>query len=113
MTEAPLLTITHVLDMTTINEILDPIVLLVVHKDLLTDVIVVLDTDHVLIQETTILQDILLNTGLVQDQEILDILDPAHILIQETMSKQYKPNQQMTLVNLKYTYTTLQQWLMR
>ena len=111
MTEA-LLKVMHVPDMLTINETLDPIVLLIDHTDHPTDVILVQDTDHFLIQETTILQNILLHLHLLQDQEILDILDPLLTLIREITLIQYKPNQQMTLLNLKYTCTTLQKWLM-
>ena len=93
--------------MISINEILDPIGFLIDHTDQLTDAILVLETDHVLIQETTILQDTLLHSDLLQDQEILDILGPALTLIQETKLIQYKHNQQqMTLLNLQYTCTT-------
>ena len=112
MTEALLLNFIHVLDVITINEILDLIVLTIDHTDHLTDAILVLDTDHVLIQQTTILQDILLHSDLLQDQEILDVLDPALIPKQETKLIQYKRNQQMTLLNLKYTCTTLQKRIM-
>ena len=55
MTEA-LPKIVHVLDMITINEILDPNILLIEHTDHLTDAIFLLDTDHILFPETTILQ---------------------------------------------------------
>ena len=93
MTEALLLKNIKVLDITTINKILDPIVLHIDHTNHLTDGILVLNTDHVLIQKTTILQNILLYLHLLQDQEILNILGPALTLIQEITSIQYKPNQ--------------------
>ena len=83
MTEALLLKIIHVPNMITINEILDPIVLLINHTDHLKDVILVQDTDHVLFQETTIFKNILSHLDLLQDQTILDILDPVLTLIQE------------------------------
>ena len=57
--------------MLTINETLDLFVLLIDHTDHLIDVILVQYTDHVLIQETTILQNILLHLDLLQDQETL------------------------------------------
>ena len=54
MTKVLLLKFIHVLDMITINEILDPIVFLIDYTDQLTDPILVLDTNHVLIPEPTI-----------------------------------------------------------
>ena len=112
MTEALLLRIIHVPDMITVNEILDPIVLLLDHTDTFSPILV-LDTDHVLIQDITILQDILLHSGLLQNQEIRDIPDPAPNLIQGTKLIQYKYNQQMTPFNLKYACTTMHKKLMR
>ena len=78
----------------TTKEILDPTVLL---TDLLTDFTInmtlVIDIDHVLIQEvTTILQDIHLPIDHLLDHEILDNLDHVHIQIQETNSIQCKHN---------------------
>ena len=84
MTEELLLNITHAHDMITTNEILDCIILFIDHTDHHIDTILVLDRDHVLIQETIILQDKSLHLDLLQDQEILDILDPARTLIQGT-----------------------------
>ena len=77
MTEALLFTIIHVPDGITINETLDSIVLLFDQTDHLTDVILVIETDHVLIPKTMILQNIILHLDLLQDQEFLDILDFA------------------------------------
>ena len=85
-----------------INETLDRIVRLIDQRDNLTDAILVLDTDHALIQELTILHDILLHLDLLQDQEILGILDPALTLTQETKVIQYKLNHKTILSNLKY-----------
>ena len=62
--------------MTTSNEIHD---LIVLHTDLPIDPHIdthlVLDTDHVLIQEITIFLNIQIHTDHLQDQEIPDILD--------------------------------------
>ena len=91
--------------MITINEILDPIVLLIDYSDRLTDAILLQDTDHSRDNNFT-------KYTSYQDQEILDILVPALTLIQETKLIQYKHNQQMTPLNLKYTCTTLQKWQM-
>ena len=84
--------------MTNINEIHDPVALL---KDLPTDPLVdmtlVVDIDHVHIQEiTTILQDTHLRRDHLQDQEILDTLDHVHISIQEINLIQYNHNTKMT-----------------
>ena len=70
MTETLLLKIIHVLDMITIDDILDPIAHLIEHTDHLRDAILVQNIDHVLFLETTILQNILLHIDLIQDQEI-------------------------------------------
>ena len=83
MTEVLLLKIIHFLEMININEIPDPIVLLIDHTDHLTDAIFVLDTDHVLNTVTTILRIILFHIDLLRGQEILDVLDPALTPIQE------------------------------
>ena len=96
MNEALLFKIIHVLDMITIDEILDPIVILIEQTDHLTDVIHVLDIvdiDHVLIQATTILQNTFLHINILQDQAVPDILETALILTQELTSIQYKLNQ--------------------
>ena len=92
LTEVLLLKIIHVFDMITVDEILHPIVLLIEHTDHLTDAVLVLDIDHVLIPETKFLQNILLHKDLLQDQEILDILKPALTLIQEKTLIHNKPN---------------------
>ena len=84
MIKVLLLIITHIHDMIKINEIVDRIVLLVDHTDPLTDATLILDTDYVLIQKTTILQDILIHLDILQDQKIPSILDPALTLLQET-----------------------------
>ena len=84
MIKVLLLIITHIHDMIKINEIVDRIVLLVDHTDPLTDATLILDTDYVLIQKTTILQDILIHSDILQDQKIPSILDPALTILQET-----------------------------
>ena len=66
------------------NESLDCFVLLIYHKDHLTDAILVLDTNPVPIQEMTKLHDTLLQIDLHQEQDILGILDPTLALTQET-----------------------------
>ena len=110
MTDALLLKIIHVPDMITINEILDPIVLILDHTYHLTDAILDLDLDPVLIQETTILQDTLLRSDLLQDQDILDILDPAPT--QETKVKNHSTNSiNLSIVSIDLS-TTLRKWLM-
>ena len=91
MTKVLLLHNTLYHDMTTINEIHDPIALL---TDLLTDpptdMTLVTDIDHVHIQKIkTILQDTHLHIDHLHDQKILDFLDPVHIQIQETNLIQY------------------------
>ena len=52
------------------------------HTDLLIDRLIdttlVLDIDHVLIQETIILRNIQIHIDHLPDQEILDFLDPVH-----------------------------------
>ena len=53
------------------------------HTDLLIDRLIdttlVLDKDHVSIQETIFLRKIQIHTDHLPDQEILDFLDPVHI----------------------------------
>ena len=52
--------------------------------DLLIDITLALDIDHVLIQETKILQNTQIHTDHLLDQEILDSLDLVHTPIPET-----------------------------
>ena len=111
MTEVQLRNIILVQGMIIINEILYRIVLLIDHRDHLTDAIFVVDTNHVPIQEITILQDILLLLDLLQNQEILNILSPALTLPRQTKSIQYKLNHEMILLNFKYICITLKKWL--
>ena len=99
MTEVLLLNITLVHDMILINETLDRIVLRIDHTDHLTDAILVLDTDHVLIQEITLLPDVFLHLDLRQNQEILQIPSPALTLTQETKLIVYKLNKKKTYVS--------------
>ena len=99
-------------DMTIINEIHDPTALL---TDLLTDPLInmtlVIDMDHVHIQEiTTILQDTHRPIDYLQDQEILDILDHVHIPIQGINLIQYNHNTKMTQLTSKYTCITQLKW---
>ena len=99
-------------DMTTINEIHDPIALL---TDLLTDPLtgmtLVIDIDHVHIQEiTTILQDTHLHIDHLHDQQILDLLDHVHIPIQGIILIQYNHNTKMTQLTLKYTCIIQLKW---
>ena len=110
--EVLLLNIILVHVMIIINETLDRIVRLIDHRDHIMHAILDLDTNHALIQELTILHDILLHLDLLQDQEILGILDPALTLTQETKLIQYKLNHKTILSNLKYICITLQKWLM-
>ena len=95
-------------DTTTTKDIHDHIALF---TDLLTDPLIdmtlVIDVDHVHIQEiTTILQDTHRPINHLQDHEILDILDHVHIQIQEINLIQYNHNIKRTQLPLKYTCTT-------
>ena len=99
-------------DMTTINEIHDPIAL---HTDLLTDPLtdmtLVIDIDHARIQETTtILQDKRLHIDHLFDQKILDFLDLVHIQIQETNLIQYNLNTKTIQSTLMYICNTQLKW---
>ena len=77
-------------DMITTKEIPDPTVFLIyLLTDLPIDIPLVIDLDHVLIQEiTTILHGIHLPIDHLLNHEILDILDHVHTQIQETNSIQ-------------------------
>ena len=99
-------------DMTTINEIHDPIALLTdLVTDPLTDMTLVIDIDHVHIQEiTTVLQDTHLHKDHLHDQEILDILDHVHIQIQGINLIQYNHNSKMTQLTSKFTCITQLKW---
>ena len=92
-------------DTTTINEIHDPIALLtelLTHP--LTGMTLVIDIDHVHLQEiTTVLQDSHLHIDHLHDQEILDFLDHVHIPIQGINLIQYNHNTKMTHLTSKYT----------
>ena len=101
-TEVLLLNITVVHDMIMIKETLDGIVLLIDHTDHLTDASLDRDTDHIPIQEITILQDIFLHLDLLQDQKILDFLDPAFTLAPETILIQYILDHKMTIFKMKF-----------
>ena len=83
------------------------IVLLIDHTALLTDAILVLDTDPVLIQEIAILHDTLLHLDFLQDQDIPGNLDPVLALKQETESIQYNLNHKTVPSNLKYICTEM------
>ena len=52
--------------------------------DLLIDIILARDTDHVLIQETILLQNTQIHIDHLLDQEILDFLDLVHTPVPET-----------------------------
>ena len=99
-------------DMTTMNEIHDPIALLTdLLTDPFTDMTFVINIDHAPIQEiTTILQDLHLHIDHLHDQEILDFRDSVHIQIQETNLIQYKNNTKMIQLNLKYICITQLKW---
>ena len=73
MKEGPLVNIIHALDVITIKEISDLIILHVDHIDQLTDENVVPDMDHVQILKTKTFQDVHLPLDPLQDQEILEI----------------------------------------
>ena len=75
--------------------------------DLYIDMTLVIDIDHVPIQEiTTILQDIHLPIDHLQDHEILDILVHVQFQIQELELIQYNHNTKQTQIILKYTCIT-------
>ena len=114
MTRVLLLHNTQDQDMIIIKEVRDPIALL---TDLLTDPLIdmtlVIDIDHIPIQEiTTILQDTHLPPDHLPDQEILDILDHVHIQIQEKNSIQYKHNTKEIRLILKYICIIHLKWQM-
>ena len=94
-------------DMTTINEIHGPIALLTdLFTDPLTDMTLVIETNHVHIREiTTILQDTHLHIDHLHDQEILDIQDHVHIRIPGINLIQYN-NTKMAQLTSKYTCIT-------
>ena len=99
-------------DMTTINEIHDPIALLTdLLTDPLTDRTLVINIDHARIQEkTTILQDIHLHIDHVHDHEILEFLDPVNTQSQGTNLVQYNHNTKMIQLTSKYTCITELKW---
>ena len=114
MTRVLLLHNTQDQDLIIIKEVRDPIALL---TDLLTDPFIdmtlVIDIDHIPIQEiTTILQNTHLPTDHLLDQEILDILDHVHIQIQEKNSIQYKHNTKQIRLILKYICIIHLKWQM-
>ena len=87
MIKVLLLHITPDQDMTHINAILDRTVLLTdLLIDLHIDKILVLDTDHALIQEMINLTNTPIHIDHLLDQETLDFLDPDHIPIPEIKS---------------------------
>ena len=101
-------------DMTIINEIHDPIALL---TDLITDPLIdmtlVIDIDHVQIQEIgTISQDTHLLIDHLQYQEILKTLNHVHTQIQETNLIHCKHNTKHTQLTLKYTCIIQLKWQM-
>ena len=112
-TEQPLLHITLDLVMTTITEILAPIVHYIdLPTNHLTDVIhvPVTNLDHT--REIITFNDILLLIDHPLDLEILDILDLAHILRHEIKSTTSNHNLLLTQSTLKYTSITQQKWQM-
>ena len=81
--------------------------------DLPTDMTLVVDIDHVRIQEiTTILQDIHLPIDNLGNHEILNVLDHAHIQIQETNLIQFKRKTKQTQLILKSICILQLKWLM-
>ena len=87
MIKVLLLHITPDQDMTHINVILDLTVLLTdLLIDLNIDKLLVLDTDHALIQEMTNLTNTPIHIDHLLDHETLDFLDPDHIPIPEIKS---------------------------
>ena len=99
-------------DMTTINEIHDPTALL---TDLLTDPLtgmtLVIDIDHVHIQEmTTLLQDTHLHIDHLHHHEILHILEHVRYQIKETNLIQYNHKPKMIQLISKYTCITQLKW---
>ena len=92
-------------NMTTKNEIHDPIVLLTdLFTDPLTDRTLVIERDLVHIQQiTTILQDTNLHINHLHDQEILDNLEHVHIPLQEVNLIQYIHNTKTTQLISRYT----------
>ena len=101
-------------DMIITNKVPDPTVL---PTDLLIDLLIVLtlviDIDHVPIQEiTTILQEIHLPIDHLLDHEILDILVHAHIQIQGTNLIQFKHKTKQTQLILKYMCMIQLKWQM-
>ena len=112
MTKILLFHDTHDHDMTTINEIHDPVVLL---RDLLTDPLIgmtlVIDIDHVQIQEiTTILEDTQFPIDHLHDQEILDILNHVHIPIQGINLIQNNHSTKITQLPSKYKCIIQLKW---
>ena len=99
--------------MITTKEILDPTVLL---TDLLTNlpiyITLVIDIDHVLLQEITILQDIQFPIDHLLDHEILVILDLVHIQTQETNLIQDKHHTKKIHLILKYICIIQLKWQM-
>ena len=113
MTKILLLHNTHNHDMTIINAIQDPTDHLTSnHIDLLIDVILVPDIDHVHIQETITFSDVLHLSDHLQDRDTPDPLDHGHIHILETSSTQYHHKHTMIHLTSKYACITPQNWLM-
>ena len=111
MTEDLLLKIIQVPDMITINKVLDPIVLFINHTDHLTDVILVQERIHVLIQEATILQNILLHLHLLQDQESRYSRSSSHSNPRNNVNT-VQPQSTNDPLKFEVHITTLQKWLM-
>ena len=101
-------------DMIITKEILDPTVLLTdLPTDLLTDMTLFIDIDHVPIQDIIpILQDIHLHIDHLLDHEILDTLDHVRILKQEINLIQYEHNIKQIHLILKYICTIQLKWQM-
>ena len=99
-------------DMTTINEIRHPIALLTdLFTDLLVGMTLVININHVHIQEiTTILQDRHLHIDHLHDQEILDTLDHVRTPIQGENLIQYNHITKMTHLHSKYTCIIQLKW---
>ena len=108
MTKLPFLHNIHVQELTTIRETQDLIFLLIdLPIDHLTDVTLVLDTDHARIPETkTIVHNIHLPFDHPQDREILNVIDLAQIQTQEMKLIQYNHILKLTQLPLKYICVT-------
>ena len=101
-------------DTTTTKEIHDHTVLLTdLLTDLLIDTTLVIDIDHVHIQEiTTISQDTQRRIDHLQDHEVLLIPDHVHLQIPEKKPNTIQSHIKLTQLTLKYTCITQLRWHM-